>query len=135
MPILVLCLLVVPLATAVVVALLGARSGPAVRWVSLGSTLASAAIAVVIAVPFAALPRVQATQPETPLPDRPDFRPEMSLVFDLVPLRQVGGSAIQFFIGIDGLNVWLVVLTAVLMVSAVLVSWNAVRERVNEFYA
>jgi NADH-quinone oxidoreductase subunit M len=135
MPILLLCLLVVPLASAVVVALLGARSGPAVRWVSLGSTVVSLILAVVIAVAFAALPRVQATQLGTPLPDRPDFRPEMALVFDLVPLHQVGGSAVQFFIGVDGLNVWLVVLTAVLMVSSVLVSWNAVTERVNEFYA
>src|SRR5207244_10859068 len=44
-------------------------------------------------------------------------------------------TSIQFFIGVDGLNVWLVVLTALLMVSSVLVSWRAVQERVNEFYA
>src|SRR5262249_29132002 len=36
---------------------------------------------------------------------------------------------------IDGLNVWLVALTAVLMVPSVLVSWTAVSERVNEYYA
>src|SRR5262249_39592244 len=135
MPILLLCLLIVPLASAVVVALFGPRSGPAVRWASLASTLVSLAGAVVVLAAFAALPRVRATQPDTPLQDQPEFRPEMALVFDLVPLHQVGGTAIQFFIGVDGLNVWLVVLTAVLMVSAVLVSWNAVQERVNEFYA
>src|SRR5205807_250661 len=40
-------------------------------------------------------------------------------------------------IGLDGLNVWLVVLTAVLMVSAVLASWHSfqVQERINEYYA
>src|SRR5207248_2857512 len=34
-----------------------------------------------------------------------------------------------------GLNIWLLALTAVLMVSSVLVSWTSVQERVNEFYA
>src|SRR5262249_18903133 len=34
-----------------------------------------------------------------------------------------------------GLNIWLVVLTAVLSVPAVLISWNQITERVNEFYA
>ena len=44
-------------------------------------------------------------------------------------------AAIQFFVGLDGLNVWLVVLTALLMVSGVLVSWTSITERVNEYYA
>src|SRR5207244_1791511 len=44
-------------------------------------------------------------------------------------------AAIQFFVGIDGVNVWLIVLTALLMVSSVLVSWTAIAERQNEFYA
>src|SRR5205823_14251641 len=35
----------------------------------------------------------------------------------------------------DGLNLWLVVLTAVLAVPAVLISWNQITDRVNEFYA
>ena len=45
------------------------------------------------------------------------------------------GSAIQFFVRLDGMNVWLLVLTAVLMVSSVLVSWTAIEERTTEFYA
>ncbi len=52
--------------------------------------------------------------------------------WDLLPL---GNSAVQFFIGVDGLNLWLVVLTAVLTLPCVLVSWTHVTERVNEFYA
>src|SRR5262249_46638517 len=42
---------------------------------------------------------------------------------------------IQFAVGIDGLNVWLVLLTAVLMVPSVLVSWTAIHERTHEYYA
>ena len=53
---------------------------------------------------------------------------------DRRPRRQ-RSAAIQFYIGLDGLNIWLVVLTALLMVPSVLVSWNAISERVNEFYA
>ncbi|MBL8798019.1 MAG: NADH-quinone oxidoreductase subunit M, partial [Planctomycetia bacterium] len=44
-------------------------------------------------------------------------------------------AAIQFYIGLDGFNVWLVVLTAVLSLPSVLVSWRQITERVNEFYA
>ena len=33
------------------------------------------------------------------------------------------------------MNVWLIVLTSILMVSSVLISWNAVTERVHEFHA
>src|SRR5947209_8976426 len=57
--------------------------------------------------------------------------------WDLVPLGQTtgGSSAIQFYAGLDGLNVWLVLLTAVLLVPSVLVSWRAITERVHEFYA
>src|SRR5262249_47936048 len=50
-------------------------------------------------------------------------------------LLQIGDSAIRFYIGLDGLNVWLVGLTALLMVPSVLVSWTSVTERVNEFFA
>src|SRR5581483_7365728 len=42
---------------------------------------------------------------------------------------------IQFYLGLDGLNVWLVVLSTLLMVTAVLISWTAVTERVHEYYA
>jgi NADH-quinone oxidoreductase subunit M len=53
----------------------------------------------------------------------------------------VGGDAakaaaprIQFNIGLDGLSVWLFGLSALLMVSAVLISWTAIRDRVGLFY-
>jgi NADH-quinone oxidoreductase subunit M len=44
-------------------------------------------------------------------------------------------GAVQFYVGLDGLNVWLIALTALLMVSSVLISWNAITERVHEFHA
>src|SRR5262249_2250027 len=51
-------------------------------------------------------------------------------------LLEIGGRPVaKFHFGVAGLNIWLVVLTAFLMVPAVLVSWKAVQERVNEYYA
>src|SRR5262249_13915174 len=47
----------------------------------------------------------------------------------------IGSTSVQFYIGLDGLNVWLVVLTALLMVPSVLVSGRSIRERVGAFYA
>src|SRR5262249_38670507 len=55
-------------------------------------------------------------------------------LLSLTRSREQAGE-IQFFLGIDGLNIWLIVLTNLLMVSAVLVSWTALTERVNEYYA
>ena len=53
--------------------------------------------------------------------------------WDLVTFSS--GGSIQFFLGVDGLNIWMVALTAVLMLPSVLVSWTHVTERVNEFFA
>ncbi|MCA9151190.1 MAG: NADH-quinone oxidoreductase subunit M, partial [Planctomycetales bacterium] len=44
------------------------------------------------------------------------------------------GFDIRFSTGLDGLSVWMYGLSAILMVSAVLVSWTAVTERVALFY-
>src|SRR5262245_6916736 len=130
--ILVMLLVAVPFAGAVVVAALGPRRLDAVRWISLGVTLFGLAAAVVVAVAFASL--------TDHAPDKtfaPEFVPGAgadphATTWDLLPL---GRGAVQFYVGIDGLNVWLIVLTAILMVSAVLVSWTSVTERGNEFYA
>ena len=43
--------------------------------------------------------------------------------------------AIQFFLGIDGLNIWLVLLTSILTYVAVLVSHGSIRERAAGYYA
>lgn len=44
------------------------------------------------------------------------------------------GPRVQFFIGIDGLNLWLLALCSVMMVPAVLVSWDVVADRPGAFY-
>jgi NADH-quinone oxidoreductase subunit M len=130
----------IPLTTALVVAALGPRWQAAHRWLSLAATVITATLAVVLAINLAQTPIASPTGPAPPT-----FAPQFVTQFDLLQLstgHDLAASAekpgaIQFFIGLDGLNVWLVVLTAVLMVPAVLVSWHSsqVQERTNEYYA
>jgi NADH-quinone oxidoreductase subunit M len=158
MPTLLLLMLVLPLVGAIVAAVLGPSRGDAVRWTSLVATVASLVLAAVLAVNFASLQRAEGKRTFLPefVPGAPGLVADApgditkthedvhATSWDLLPLAgrtaapasaQRSRGAIQFYVGIDGLNVWLLVLTALLMVSAVLVSWTVVTERVNEYYA
>ncbi len=151
--ILLVLLLALPAGAAVVVALLGPQRLGVIRALSLAVTLATLAIAIALAAGFIE------SRDLAPLPDpkqmaktepgwRPTFRPEIvpgapasdpkspdahRTTWDLIQIGPAG--AIQFYVGLDGLSVWLVVLTALLLVPSVLISWHSIRERVNEYYA
>jgi NADH-quinone oxidoreductase subunit M len=147
LPTLLLCLLVLPLAGAFAVVVIGAAGARAegsahraIRWVSLATTAACLVLAAVVAWAYATTPRaVPAGRDAAPA----EFFPEMvpgatgksphATTWDLLTFGP--SSAVQFYVGVDGLNVWLVLLTALLMVPSVLISWTAVEERVPEFYA
>jgi NADH-quinone oxidoreductase subunit M len=45
------------------------------------------------------------------------------------------GPNIRFSLGVDGISLWLIALTALLMIPAVLVSWEAIQDRAAIFYA
>src|SRR5690349_20548783 len=125
--VLLVAMLVLPLAAAVAAAVLGPRRGDAIRWVSLAATLASLVLALVLAFNFADR---QARTPAEPLPTtfQPEFVPgdPADTHGTTWNLLGIGGGTVQFYLGIDGLNVWLIVLTALLLVAGVLVSWTAV---------
>ena len=129
-----LAVLAIPGLAAIVVAVLGSSRQHAIRWVSLGATLLDLLLALILAGQFMGLER-------TPVPAR--FQPEFVPGADSSDphqttwhlLRFGSQGAVQFYIGLDGLNIWLVVLTAVLMVSSVLVSWTSITDRVPEFHA
>ena len=66
-----------------------------------------------------------------------NFRPGQEFAVTDVPW--LGGDSlslfnIRFSVGLDGLGLWLFGLSALLMVSSVLVSWEAIRERAGLFY-
>jgi NADH-quinone oxidoreductase subunit M len=151
MPILLVALLTLPLVCAVIVAVLGSRQATAIRWISLGATSVCLLLALILASAFVDI-RLRGEDKATALSKT--FRPEMvpgapaiikpvekgkapvedyhGTAWDLL---RIGNGTIQFYIGLDGLNVWLVVLTALLMVPSVLVSWTSIQERVSEYYA
>jgi NADH-quinone oxidoreductase subunit M len=135
---LLLYLLAVPLATAIATALLGPGRGHAVRWLSLASTLVSLLLAIVLTIQFA-IPRVSEASATITEKSSATFDPQFTTRVDLLPLHTAPSgavdSAIQFYVGIDGLNIWLILLTALLMMTSVLVSWTAITDRVHEFHA
>jgi NADH-quinone oxidoreductase subunit M len=133
--VLLILLLALPAVAAIVVALLGPGRAALIRQICLGVTLADVAITAALIAGFASA-RADVRELTT-------FRPEIvpgaaatdphHTTWTLIDLRPAG--EIQLYLGIDGLNVWLIALTAILMVAAVLISWHSITDRVNEYYA
>lgn len=141
-----LCLLGIPLAMAIVVAVLGPHRAGLIRWLSLATALVSLGLSLTLAARVMPLEetRLVETRAGGILPSfRPEFVPGSPSLDPANPnshhttwdILNLGPGAIQFYIGLDGLNLWLIVLTAVLFLPSVLVSWLHVTERVNEFFA
>jgi NADH-quinone oxidoreductase subunit M len=134
-----LALIGLPLVAAVVVAALGPARGDAVRAVSAGVAVVCLMVALFLAFSFLdrGVDRLPSAVTGTRLTFTPEFVPGSrtdphATTWNLLPL---GVGAVQFYVGVDGLNIWLIVLTGVLMLPCVLVSWTHVTERVHEFYA
>ncbi|MSR59079.1 MAG: NADH-quinone oxidoreductase subunit M [Planctomycetaceae bacterium] len=114
-----------PLAGALVL-LLTARFGiEHVRRTALMNVLLTFAVAVVMVVRYD--------------PDRVDDNNQPQLIQMAMVMPWVGspgaGPDIRFALGIDGISLWLIALSALLMIPAVLVSWEAVQDRPAAFYA
>jgi NADH-quinone oxidoreductase subunit M len=147
----ILCLLFVPVVMAAVVAALGAGRANLVRWLSLATSLLVLGLAASVTWQLVRLeetPGLATVHQLIHTPQAvPTFRPEFvpgspstdptmhSSHFTTWNIVTLGPRAIQFYLGVDGINIWLVMLTAVLFVPSVLVSWKHIDNRVNEFYA
>jgi NADH-quinone oxidoreductase subunit M len=66
-----------------------------------------------------------------------DFPPlsESFAATDLDWVEKSTGLDIRFHVGLDGISLWLFALSALLTMTAVLVSWQAIEDRPAEFYA
>lgn len=133
---LMLVMIFLPAATAALMLLLDAQATPVrARWVGLLGTVATCLVSWAVAAQFAnypaisepldgpVQPRVEFTQTWLTLGDAgQDFRPNQ-------PLR------LEFHLGLDGISLALILLTTLLSISAVLVSWTSIDERAAQFYA
>jgi NADH-quinone oxidoreductase subunit M len=109
-------LVFLPLAGAILVAILPARREQAVRNVSLITTILTLVVAAIVVGQF---------QPGTA-----DFQMDEANNWSwIAPL------GVRFHLGVDGISLWLVALTALLMPTAVLCSWTSISHRIKEHYA
>jgi len=84
------------------------------RWVALITSLITFVISIAILVQFNAQD------------------PDLQMVA-FVPWIQVAGWNINYFMGVDGLSILLILLTTLLVPISILSTWSAVEERVKEF--
>jgi len=90
------------------------------RLVALVTALATLALSVVLLFAF------------DPSPER---AAEGAQFVTSAPWLPVGKSAIHFALGLDGISVWLFVLSTVLVIPAIFSSWESVKERAAAHYA
>ncbi|MGA2700982.1 MAG: NADH-quinone oxidoreductase subunit M [Isosphaeraceae bacterium] len=93
----------------------------AARSIALGCTLATMAFSLILLVSF----RTGVLTPQFA------FGPQAGPY----GLRWLSRPDIRFALGLDGLSLWLFLLTALLMITAVLSSWEAISERAPLYYA
>src|SRR5271157_2519987 len=96
-------------------------SGSEARNIALGCTLATMAFSLILLVSF----RTGVLAPQFA------FEPQAGTY----GLRWLPRPDIRFALGLDGLSLWLFLLTALLMITAVLSSWEAISERAPLYYA
>jgi NADH-quinone oxidoreductase subunit M len=104
------------------------------RWIALGGSLAPLAISLALAGDYRnsqAAHAAAATESgdivaSSPVQPRVEFRR---------PWLTIGDDTLEFHFGLDGVSVALILLTTLLTVACVLISWDSIRARESEFYA
>jgi NADH-quinone oxidoreductase subunit M len=135
MNVVLLVMLSLPLAAALVMLTARGRFGQeASRQFALVASLATLTASLALAYQFLQLPADR-------LRDSP-VQPRFSVAYHWFsygeqPAAALGGQPLQFsfLLGIDGVSLALIVLTTILTVSCVLISWESIRERAAGFYA
>ncbi|VTR97224.1 complex I subunit 4 family protein [Tuwongella immobilis] len=127
---LVIALLALPVVAAAVVMTLGRTSVSRARMSSL--LLALVHLGLTLSLVFPVMPVLA----ERTLTANTVFDPILVTKATLLPIAtQANATGVQFFIGIDGLNLWLVALSSVMMIPVILVSWHGIQDRAASFYA
>jgi NADH-quinone oxidoreductase subunit M len=103
-----------PLVGVLVILFMNAAQKNAIRWVAVATSLVTFGISIWMLTQFNAAD------------------PDLQLVVN-IPWIQVAGYDIAFILGVDGLSVLLVLLTALLTPISIFSTWTAVEERVKDF--
>lgn len=129
---LLLLMIMVPLVAAGVIAVVGGDNRDLSRKLALGTTLFVLFLAAIVVLGYQ--PRSETSGMDGPIQPRMELRWNW---FHFGTESTAGGDAsrLQFYLGMDGISLWLVALTALLMVSAVLVSWEAILDGAAGYYA
>jgi NADH-quinone oxidoreductase subunit M len=131
MIVLLLLTMAIPLVAAVLLMVFRrSMSGHTPRWIALGATLATMLVSIALAQQFRALPAPAGGSPVAP-------RFEQTYHWFSYASGDADASEtvnFDFRLGLDGISLTLVVLTTVLTVSCVLISWESIAEREAEFY-
>lgn len=133
MPSLFVVMIFMPAAAAALLLLLDAKAPPVrARWTALLATLATCLVSLAVASQFLALPVAHPSE-------RGPVHPRMEVRQVWLDVAQAGPSSpavkLEFYLGLDGISLAMVLLTTILSISAVLVSWTSIKERSAEFYA
>lgn len=138
---LLLVMLFLPLATAVVVFFLGSSNARLVKQLSLGATVVTFILSVIICLQYrpasmsdknAVLGRPIAS---SDAPFQPDDQFTINKSWLMFHTGENHNVEIRFHLGVDGLSLWLLALTALLMIPSVLISWDSIKDRVAGYYA
>ncbi len=105
-----------PLVGFFIILFLKAEQKNAIRWTALLTSLATFGVSLAMLSQFN------------------PARGDLQLIYRTSWLR-VGGISIDFYLGVDGLSILLVLLTTFLTPIAILSTWSAVEERVKGFMA
>ena len=114
-------LIFIPLLGSLLVALLPESQGAQFRKIALGVTLADLVVAILAYMAF----------------DRNVAGYQLLEQADWItlPLGNLGIASIDYLVGVDGISLPLVVLSAVVMVVGVISSWNTITDKLKAYYA
>lgn len=121
-------MILVPLLGAGVVFTIGRADREAPRTLALWTTLLTFALSLWVVARYQT-PTGASTQP------LPGLQMELRLPWLAIGASSATPSWLEFYLAVDSISLWLIALTGLLMISAVLISWEAITERSAEFYA
>ncbi|MCC7421397.1 MAG: NADH-quinone oxidoreductase subunit M [Planctomycetaceae bacterium] len=128
-------LIFLPAAAAVLLMLLRSPDGSVARWGALLGSLATLGVSLIIASQFAELPKPESTS-DTVVQPKFEVRHDWLTFKRTLPNGTLASDVkLEFYFGMDGTSLLMAILTALLTVSAVLISWQTIKDRATEYYA